>query len=46
MKKIWWFKIFDLTLHHFPLEKIGGQNEGMGFGSDPTKRKKLFFIAI
>ena len=35
LKKIWWFKIFDLTLHHFPLEKIGGQNVR------PDKKKEI-----
>ena len=44
-KKIWWFKKYDLSLHHFPL-KNRGQNSGRGRKADPGEIKEIVLIVI
>ena len=39
-KKIWWFKKYDLSLHHFPL-KNRGQNNGESRKAKPGKKKEI-----
>ena len=39
-KKIWWFKKYDLSLHHFPL-KNRGQNNGESRKAKPGKKREF-----
>ena len=39
-KKIWWFKKYDLSLHHFPL-KNRGQDNGESRKAESGKKKEI-----
>ena len=39
-EKIWWFKKYDLSLHHFPLKNCG-QNNGESRKAETDKKKEI-----